>query len=265
MSIRLYFVEGLPGVGKSTFAYSLHKQLLVTNDNVVYYKEETCQPVDLFRQAIIPQQKFEKLLTEVTPPTAKSLKDNSYLLCKNVIVAYTKVLYKKSELKTVFPRLREYDIGDGRVSFDIYKEHHLLLWKTFIQAYRSTHHIYITEGAILHNQLLDILGFYDIGLEKILAYYSALANIIHPLFCKTYLLLPDDIEKLITITLRERGMGPNSWGAGFAKWMDLSPYCKRNNLSGVSGMIKIYKLMEVLSKQILDHIGADYEIIIRNI
>ena len=71
MSIRLYFVEGLPGVGKSTFAYSLHKQLLVTNDNVVYYKEETCQPVDLFRQAIIPQQKFEKLLTEVTPPNSK--------------------------------------------------------------------------------------------------------------------------------------------------------------------------------------------------
>lgn len=60
MSVRLHFVEGLPGVGKSTFAYSLQKQLLGRNDDVVYYKEETSQPIDLFRQAIIPQKAFEK-------------------------------------------------------------------------------------------------------------------------------------------------------------------------------------------------------------
>ncbi|OUQ83821.1 hypothetical protein [Flavonifractor sp. An10] len=265
MPARLCFVEGLPGSGKSTFAYSLQKQLLEANDDVVYYKEETSQPVDLFRQAIIPQRVFEELLMKVSIKTAQSMKANSYLLYENVIVAYTKVMYKTLELQTVLPQLCKYDIGDGRVSFDIYKEHHFLLWESFVQTYGLTHRVYIAEGAILHNQLLDILGFYDISVEEILTYFNTLASIIRPLSCRTYLLLPDDIEKLITITIQERGMEPNSWGAGFTKWMSLSPYCKKNNLSGVNGMVKIYKQMEVLSKQILDYIGCDYEVVIRSI
>lgn len=263
MSVRLHFVEGLPGVGKSTFAYSLQKQLLGRNDDVVYYKEETSQPIDLFRQAIIPQKAFEKILTKVSSQTAQSIKDNSYLLYDDVIVAYTKVLYNASEIQTVLPQLREYDIGDGKVPFDTYKEHHFRLWNSFIQTYGSTHCAFVAEGAILHNQLLDIIGFYNVSIEELLIYFRALADIVRSLSCRIYLLLPDDIEKLIIITLQERGTGPNSWGAGFSKWMSLSPYCQKNNLSGVSGKVKIYKQMKILSMQILDHIGCEYEVITR--
>lgn len=265
MAARLHFVEGLPGVGKSTFAYSLQQQLLDANDDVVYFKEETSQPVDLFRQAIIPQPVFEEFLAKVSFKTAESIRANSYLLDGNTIVAYTKVLYTDSEIQAVLPQLRKYDIGDGQVSFDTYMEYHFRLWNAFIQNYGPTNRAYIAEGAILHNQLLDILGFYDTSIEEILFYFSMLIDITRPLSCKTYLLLPDDIEKLISSTLQERGAEPNSWGAGFAKWMSLSPNCKKNNLFGVRGMVEIYKQMETLSKQILDYTGCNYEVIIRKI
>lgn len=264
MSSKLYFVEGLPGAGKSTFAYRLQRQLYSTIDNVVYYKEETSQPVCLFRQAIIPKQSYESLSKLISDETAQSMELNSYLLEKNVVVAYTKVQYSELERKTIFPQLRAYDIGDGRVPFDTYKKLHFQVWSAFVRNYGSRSQAYITEGAFLHNQLLDILGFYDVCTNEILTYYKMLTDIIRPLPYKTYLLLSDDIEKLVRITLQERGIEPNSWGAGFFKWMNLSPYCKKNNLNGISGMVDIYEKLETLSIQILDYIGGDYEVIIRN-
>lgn len=264
-SAVLHFVEGLPGAGKSTFANLLTKQILLKNKNVVYYKEETSQPVDLFRQAIIPKALFGELIKSLSVETIESINSNLYYLCEYIVVAYTKVLFTEEEYRAHYQSFRKYDIGEGRVSFDKYKQYHYELWKAFVREYGFQQRTCIAEGAFLHNQLLDIIGFYDVTVDEVVAYYSELAEIISPVKKTVYLILPDNIERLISSTLLERGTELHSWGDGFAKWMEYSPFCKRNKLSGESGMKSIYLKLELLSIEVLNAIGWDYKIIRRNI
>lgn len=263
MASKLYFVEGLPGSGKSTFSYSLMKQLSDNGYDTVYYKEETSQPVDLFRQAIIPVNTFESILGHLSAKTVESVRENSYMLCDYAVVAYTKTVFSDQESLNSYQIFHDFDIGDGRVPFSTYKEYHYILWREFIRNYGHLEKNFITEGSFLHNQLLDIIGFYSIGADTIISYFVDLANIINRIPKKVYLIYPDNIEKLIEKTLIERGVGLHTWGEGFAKWMEMSPYCSKNNLKFKSGMVNIYQKMRQLSIQILNEIGWNYTIIER--
>ena len=48
----IYFVEGAPAVGKSFYSRRLREKLEEKKE-VVYYKEEYKNPIDLLRQAIL--------------------------------------------------------------------------------------------------------------------------------------------------------------------------------------------------------------------
>ena len=249
---KLHIVEGLPAVGKSTFSYKLYSEFESSGLQTVYFKEEKCQPVDLFRQAVLTKADYHNIIRmNLTDEFVKSIEDNTYYLGDYAIVAYTQLNYNQQLKKTLLPIMIKSDIGDGRADFEKYKKLHILLWEKFVEKNEKKYN-YIAEGALIHNQLLDIIGFYELSDDIIVSYFRTLIDIISPLKPHLYYIFPSNIEALINSSLLERGCEEGSWGYGFFRWLKHSMYGKKLQLNGKKGLTSVYQKMHKLSLQILD-------------
>ena len=56
---RVFLVEGLPAAGKTTFSKKLHHHLTANGRNCLFFPEESSQPVDLFRQAVMTPDQYD--------------------------------------------------------------------------------------------------------------------------------------------------------------------------------------------------------------
>ncbi len=264
MNTKIHIVEGLPAVGKSTYSLALQSRLKRSKIPTIYYKEETSQPVDLFRQAVLKMDEYTALLSMPLPTTfLAGLEQNSFPLGPYRIVAYTTLDYGPQVQKTILPIMRAHDIGDGRVPFTEYCRLHLYLWERFVKTAQSSQKNYITEGAFLHNQLLDILGFYDPPDSVLVSYYRKLMDIIAPLQPRFYYVYPSDIRLLIDNALSERGYEKGTWGYGFERWLKNSVYGRKNHLRGRKGMVATCERLHETSLFVLDQIDADVDMIKR--
>ena len=259
--ITLNLIEGMPGVGKTTFSRSLYNQISMATNNCNLYLEETCQPIDLFRQAVLSKTEYNSLVHHY-PDNEYELERNSFFTGEYQIIAYTMLTCAK-----LVEKLRAYDIGDGRTSFDQYKNYHLMLWKYFASTThkKRTDWQYISEGSFLHNQLFDIVGFYTYTIDELLDYFGELINIlsVSKLRIKLYYLYVTNIPRLVDNTIIERGVTAGTWGAGFENWLKESPYGRNNSLIGRTGMIQAYSYIDELARIILRQTNAPVEYIDR--
>jgi len=60
----IYFVEGAPAVGKSFYSRRLKGQMEEKKE-VVYYKEEYKNPIDLLRQAVLSQTEYAHFMNKL--------------------------------------------------------------------------------------------------------------------------------------------------------------------------------------------------------
>lgn len=248
---KVYFVEGLPAIGKSALARKLLAEE-ATNKIVCYYKEETCQPIDLFRQAILSPKQFNEFIS-LFPHLYPEIEKNSYRINDYYIIAYTMLSDPNAMLE-----LHKYDLGDGQVPFSTYKQWHECVWNNFKKiALESETDTFIMEGAMLHNQLLDIIGFYDYDYNDLLNYYKKLVGHLSCFDTKLYFINCNNIERLVTSSLAERGTHPGSWGNGFHKWMESSSYCQKNRLEGEAGIIHVYRIFQKKAVSIINDLNMN--------
>ena len=208
-------VEGLPAAGKTTLARAMQQQFGSRHSAVEFFREETCQPVDLFRQAVFfPEEYAELLRLPETAPLTEMIAQNTRRLGPYFVTAYLQLPF--SETATALWQLfRSHDIGDGRASFETYRYLHLLLWEQFVAEYGSMSSIIITEGAMLQNQLLDLVGFYELPEATLFRYFRDLFDILRPLKPKLHYIYLKNIETTLLHALQERGTDEGSWGYGF--------------------------------------------------
>lgn len=264
MIAKIHLVEGLPAVGKSTYSYRLQSMLSASGTPAIYFKEETCQPVDLFRQAVLTEEMYASLAEmPLSGAFRTALEQNSYSCGPHRIISYTSLPYDGETRNTVFPVLRAQDIGDGRVPFVRYRQLHLQIWEKFVNMTRDSCQYYITEGAFLHNQLLDILGFYDLSDAELLAYMQELLDIMAPLQPRVHYIYPSDVEHLVDSALSERGDQEGTWGYGFGKWLEFSSFGRKNQLYGRDGIVAVAQRMHEVSLSILENTGVEFELIER--
>lgn len=200
---------------------------------------------------------------QISKNVLKELEHNTYSLGEYNIVAYTQINYDSHLKKTLLPFMRNFDIGDGRTDFETYKRLHLLLWQNFVNKAQNKSCYFITEGALLHNQLLDIIGFYDLSEDMIISYFKKLIDIIGPMHPHLYYVYPSNIEMLIEHALSERGCEEGTWGYGFFRWLRYSDYGQRVNLSGKDGLVSVCYRLHELSLLILENTKLNFDMIER--
>lgn len=256
-------VEGLPAAGKTTLAHAIQQQFDTRHCTVEFFREETCQPVDLFRQAVFfPEEYAELLRLPEAAQLTEMLAQNTRRLGPYFVTAYLQLPLSEHAmaLRQLF---RNHDIGDGRVSFETYRYLHLLLWEQFAAEYGGMSSVIITEGAMLQNQLLDLVGFYELPEAALHRYFRELFDILRPLKPKLHYIYSKNVGTTLLHALQERGTNKGSWGYGFETWLAQAPYGKRRHLCGVSGMLSCCLTLQALSLSILERSGLDCEIIER--
>lgn len=90
-------VEGLPAAGKTTLARAMQQQFGSRHCAVEFFREETCQPVDLFRQAVFfPGEYAELLRLPEAAPLAEMLAQNTRRLGPYFVTAYLQLPFSEN-------------------------------------------------------------------------------------------------------------------------------------------------------------------------
>lgn len=237
----IYFVESFPGGGKSYYSRKLFKN---AEQKTTYYKEEYHNPLDLLRQAVLSKPEYEKFLLDI-----KELCNNEieYKLIENrifeeltvledkVFIPFLHIFSSNDRARNKLLELYNYEYDDGFVQCQEYCDTILKRLKYFLENYEQDIN-YIFEGALFHNPLVTILGFYDMKREKILEYYEKIYELLCPYEYEVVMIEVDDIRKAVYTTAQSRMSDGNSiWEKGFENWFKQTR--NYSNLSGIEGII----------------------------
>jgi len=254
---KVVIFEGLPGAGKSTLLHDRCKSLSPSYP-CECYREETLQPLDLFRQAVLSRGDLNHELVVFSrqhPECRSSLEEwlfrNSYKLDNLHIVAYTQTSNESNVIRKFAASLRRYDIGDGRSSLSDYAYYHKLVWTHFFENIYDPQTIYLSEGSLFHNQLFDLVGFYQLSNDNLCRYYEELLSEVNRHDIIIEFVGVDGIASLIEKTNYDRP----GWCNQLNNWLHHSPWAQDRCMHGESGIVALYNKIQsthILLQRALD-------------
>lgn len=258
---KVVIIEGLPGVGKSTLLHDLYKSLHQSYP-CECYREETSQPLDLFRQAMLPttclSDKVEQFLKQC-PKCRSSLEQwislNSYVVGNYSIVAYTQINAVSTPIKQFATELKCYDVGEGRCPFEEYASYHKIVWRNFAKNIYSKQNMYLAEGALFHNQLFDLIGFYQLSDSQLCEYYKSLLSEVDGIDIKLVFIQAKDTTSLLHQTCQTR----TEWFAKLEQWLAYAPWAKDRAIQGESGMLALYDQIQSTHLLLQNKLGLQVE------
>lgn len=262
---KVIIIEGLPGIGKSTLLHDQYK-LLHLSHRCACYQEETTQPLDLFRQAVLPKNcladEVEKFISQhpnCRPALEQWLHHNAYTIGGYFIVAYTQVEGVSIPVRQFATQLKCYDVGDGRCSFEEYACYHKMVWRYFAENIYDPQTVYLSEGSLFHNQLFDLIGFYKLSDSQLCTYYKALLSQSEGIDIRLVFIRADNTASLLRQTCQKRP----GWYNQLEQWLAYAPWAKENVLRGELGMQSLYNEIQRVHLLLQKELGLQVETITR--
>lgn len=265
----IYFVESFPGGGKSYYSRNLYKN---AGKKTIYYREEYYNPLDLLRQAVLSKQEYDEFLSNIRELCIdrieyelmeKSISRELTVLDDKVFVPFLHIDSSNEAIRERLLDLYKYEYDDGFVSCQKYCDTILMRLKHFLVCYERDID-YIFEGALFHNPLFTILGFYSMGKEEIIEYYRKIYNLLCPYEYEIVIIKVDDVENAIRLAAQNRRSAGNlTWESGFERWFKHTK--NYSNLAGMEGIISFAKEMIEYEDKLLDTIPFKNKIIERRI
>ena len=206
---KLIFLEGISGVGKSTMARSLCKDLKSTGLSAKAYIEfDYTNPIDFYCAAYYSPTEYETLCAENTK--------NEIAIRSNTINAgAARLIHYFNEDTPLFeePLLSEFIEHEfcynprHPVSFEKYSDTYVTVWKNFA-ANLADNEIVIFDGSLLHHPLNDMIRNYAASKESAHNHIQKLLNSLGDIDYAVYYLQTGDIAKQLTTAHLNRGQQP---------------------------------------------------------
>lgn len=265
----IYFVEGSPAVGKSFYARKLQREM-ESFRSVIYYKEEYKNPIDLLRQAVLTEEEFDAFMMTLkglcTNKFYKEIKQNIFDSITEanglLFVPFMHIRTETKEQHNYLYSLYNREIDDGKCSYSFYCDIIIGRLMTFLQNAENDKD-YIFEGALLHNPLFSILGFYDVDKCEIIRFYNSIEKILRQTEYEIHLVECDDTEKVISRALETRVNQDYNWVAGFDSWFGQTN--KYKDFNGKTGIVAFSKDVEWCENYILRNVPLKKTIIKREV
>ncbi|MDF2544379.1 MAG: hypothetical protein K0S47_4097 [Herbinix sp.] len=261
---QLILVEGIPGSGKTTLTKKL-AEYLATQGTVRYYQEGDSHPADLGWCACIPEQDYEKIITDY-PLYEARLREHGYLEEGYRIIPYTTFPVEDED----FYRLMEsYEVYDNRVDITTFIRLHRKKWMRFGEEAARSNDYVIFECAYLQNHINELLLFHCMKEEAIREHLLDLITTVRNLNpVLIYLRQPNTKETIGRVSAsRVDDHGVKVWMNRVIPYIEQSPYGKEHSLQGFDGMVAYFDsrkkvelaMLEVLPIQSYCIDNPDYE------
>lgn len=274
---KLYLIEGIPGVGKTTYAKKLRDKLTEQGKDVIMYEEGDSHPADMAWQAYLNKKEYDDFITECKNVWEKLKKPKDFteiieLIEKQTriennqhILAYTRIGFPFDDYWKTVDSVADKEICDGRSSFEMFRDIHLVRWKNFADKASESDTVHIFECAFLQNHITELMGTYNLDRDFILDYFKKLIKTAEKLQPEIIYIKTDDIKKVIDLAAEERVGSYGKWIDRVAEWVSERPYGKVHNLSGIEGFYKYCQARYDMDLYVLERIKIPYTYINREV
>ena len=246
-----YFVEGLQGAGKSTLLQRLSEKF---QDHKVF-REGDYSPVELAWCAYVTEEqyagvlsRYEGLKNEIEKKTVKE--------GEHRIICYTQIL---TDEQGFHKDLEQYEIYNGNLNREAFE--HVVLSR--FQKWDGTGQIF--ECSIFQNIIENQLLYLMMNDDEILDFYGRLKTVLSG---KPFKIIYLDVEKIresIEIIRKERSddKGNELWFPLMIKYLEESPYGKKNSLCGMDGLITHLERRKALEHRIMSEVFREESVILK--
>ena len=233
-----YFVEGLQGSGKST----LVRKLSVKYPDCTALMEGDYSPVELAWCARMSETQYLEVL-EQWNDLQDQIRSKTHEEGNYRIVCYTQV---KSEDPEFYHQLENYEIYNGRTTFEEYKDIVLTRYRNW----QGDNNIF--ECSLLQNAVEDMILFRDLSDDAILEFYKEVRSALEGKEYRIYYIESPDIRENLNAVRKERvdKDGKEIWFNMLMEFFINSPYAKKRSLNQYEDLLMHLRHRQALELQI---------------
>lgn len=224
---KIYFVDGVPGVGKTSLAQAVERLLLQENIKVKRFEEHNFEnPIDVTRKAFLSQTEYNQFLEKCISISEGSkyspediiteIESKTLFFGEYAIVSYLQPYFANELINEELCGLYYKEICNGLVTEEKYMDIIYTLFLGFANDAQDDY-TYIFDGALLQNILLDVIGFYDTNIEVLKELYFKLLTALSEFNITVLFLNNKNIETVLKET--DFARSEMNWLANFEDWI----------------------------------------------
>ena len=179
MKCRIIFFEGIPGIGKTTFANKCENRLSLRGKKVVHYPDDGSKnPLNFKGLKALTKKEYRRLSKEYS-------KDE---IIKNDIKnanfgRYGKYIFLDSSKlnENLKEKVKDFNFYGGRLKSKDFLDSLKALYEEFVQNNKKSDEIFIFEGTLFRDVVDELYRFSYYDNTRLATEVSLLANILTPL------------------------------------------------------------------------------------
>ena len=245
--MRLIFVEGIPGAGKTSACEYIGNRL---NDGgvicSVYQEGNLYHPADYEGTAFVSKTQLVELQNEYPGLMGEELNHLQIDGIQGMVIPYVKLRAQDKISEECVQVLSRYDVYE--MPPDIYKELILQKWRTFAEQLRVTGRTVVTDCCFLQNPITMLMAKYNEPPETILEFVLELEQIILEADPLLLYLAPLSVREVILEVKQSRSP---QWFNHVSEYYTQQEFGKVHNLQqGIEGVVELLEKRMTLEREI---------------
>lgn len=252
----VYFIEGIPGSGKSTYAQRLYDHLLSQGNQVEMYSEGDLHPIDLAWCSIIKRNVFNQLVEKHSKYRDQILSHSKFIE-DIAITAYTKIQVDDDD-GSFYDDFSPYEIYRTK-DFSHFKNTHLTLWQKFNMSHKKDT-IYIFECIFLQNHINELILKFGIEGREMIQYFQDLLKELSQLSISIFYIKPLNVKETFDRVIDERrSSNPNfkDWIDQVLEYFQNTKYGKKKAYLEYDGALQYFKDRQKMELKIIKKLPVD--------
>lgn len=224
---KIYFIEGIPGIGKTTLSQMVEHLLRQKNRDVKRYEEHSNEnPLDMTRKAFFSHTEYRKFIDRCVSLSEGSkyssddivteIESKTAFLNEHAVISYLQPYFADKAIDRELRQLYSNEICNGHISE---KEYTNIIYSMFLKFSKNSQDglSYIFDGALFQNVLLDMVGFYNCDTEALKHFYSKLFAALTSFEFVILYLYDENVDAILNSTNAKRS--EMNWLSNFNAWV----------------------------------------------